>query len=518
MRRFLLFSITIINSDSMNKAEIVAGIIIVILVIGIALLISKPSTTSITTTLPLPAPVATSLLTFQLIDPPQVPNNTQALVITYSSLSAHVLLANGTSEWVSSTNTGSVNLLSLVNISQIIGSVNIPKNSTVDMVKFNITSATITIDNNTYNLTVPSKQIIVHVSNTQKVNGTASALIDITPVVASIYTNNSVIFVLVPSLRAVVVPGSASTTVGAKVTINYTERHELESIKPNITISSISLSESNNITLFKVSVVNNANTSVRIRHVLLFGNESISINTSFANIRIEDRQIDVRRFSNDTLNTGMEMPGYSNFNIGNGNFNLGALTNMTLGNASKILGINQSEITKLRSEFNISLNSSTKLSPENISKIMKSIHNFNISEKELENMIENKSPAFNSILGNMGIVNDIGQIRVSIDAEHFRVLNFVATQNGTLVLPFIRYAPNGIASINANESEDIAELYQEFNNSYTIPAHGSATLTFDGKISFANGHITIAVIPGDHYRVSVIGTEGAYASASTTAS
>jgi len=511
-------SITIINSGSMNKAEIAAGIIIIILVIGIALLMSKPSTTSITTTLPSPSPAATGLLTFQLIDPPQVPNNTQALVITYSSLSAHVLLANGTSEWVSSSNTGSVNLLSLVNISQVIGSVNIPKNSTVDMVKFNITSATITIDNKTYNVTVPSQQIIVHVSNTQRVNGTASALIDITPVVASIYTNNSVIFVLVPSLRAVVVPGSTSATVGAKVAINYTERHELESIKPNITISSISLSESNNITLFKVSVVNNANTSVRIKHVLLFGNESISINTSVANIRIEDRQIDVRRFSNDTLNnTDMKMPGYGNSNLGYGNFNVGSLSNMTLGNASKILGINQSEITKLGSEFNISLNSSTRLSPENISKIMKGIHNFNISEKELDEMIENKSPAFNSILSNIGIANDVGQIKISIEAEHFRVLNFIATQNGTLVLPFVKYN-GGVASNGANEGEDIAELDQEFNNGYTIPAHGSATLTFDGKISFANGHMTIAVIPGDQYRVSVIGTEGAYASANTTAS
>jgi len=509
----------------MNKVEIAAGVIIIALVIGIALLMSKPSTTPVNTTSPSPITTVpslpTGLLTFQLIDPPQVPNNTQALVINYSSLSAHVLLANGTSEWINSPNTGSVNLLSLVNISQVIGSANIPKNSTVDMVKFNITSATITIENKTYNVTVPNQQIIAHVSNAQRLNGTASALIDMTPVVASIYTNNSVIFVLVPSLRAVVVPGSTSATVGAKVAINETEKHELESIKPNITISSVSLSESNNMTLFKVSVVNNANTSVKIRHVLLFGNESISINTGFANIRIEDRQIDVRRFSNDTLNnTDMKMPRYDNFNVSYDNSDVGyPLSNMTLGNASKVLGINQSEITKLRSEFNISLNSSTRLSPENISKIMKAIHSFNISEKELDEMIENKSPAFNSIsiLSNMGIAKDLGQIRVSIEAEHFRVLNFIATQNGTLMLPF-EYTNGGVTPEYANESGDIAELEQEFNNGYTIPAHGSATLTFDGKISFANGHITIAVIPGDQYKVSVIGTEGAYASANTIAS
>ena len=507
----------------MNKVEIAAGVIIIALVIVIALLMSKPPTTLVNTTSPSPITTVpslpTGLLTFQLIDPPQVPNNTQALVINYSSLSAHVLLANGTSEWISSPNTGSVNLLSLVNISQVIGSANIPKNSTVDMVKFNITSATITIENKTYNVTVPNQQIIAHVSNAQRLNGTASALIDMTPVVASIYKNNSVIFVLVPSLRAVVVPGSTSATVGAKVAINETEKHELESIKPNITISSVSLSESNNMTLFKVSVVNNANTSVKIRHVLLFGNESISINTGFANIRIEDRQIDVRRFSNNTLNnTDMKMPRYDGFNVSYGNSDVGyPLSNMTLGNASKILGINQSEITKLRSEFNISLNSSTRLSPGNISKIIKAIHSFNISEKELDEMIENKSPAFNSILSNMGIAKDLGQIRVSIEAEHFRVLNFIATQNGTLMLPF-EYTNGGVTPEYANESGDIAELEQEFNNSYTIPAHGSATLTFDGKISFANGHITIAVIPGDQYKVSVIGTEGAYASANTIAS
>jgi len=84
---------------------------------------------------------------------------------------------------------------------------------------------------------------------------------------------------------------------------------------------------------------------------------------------------------------------------------------------------------------------------------MKGIHNFNISEKELDEMIENKSPAFNSILSNIGIANDVGQIKVSIDAEHFRVLNFIATQNGTLVLPFVKYN-DGVASNGANESEE----------------------------------------------------------------
>jgi hypothetical protein len=518
MKKLLLLSITIINSGSMNKAQIAAGIIIVILVIGIALLMSKPSTTSITTS-PTP-PAATGLLTFQLIDPPQVPNNTQALVITYSSLSAHVLLANGTSEWFSSSDTGSVNLLSLVNISQVIGSVNIPKNSTVDMVKFNITSATITIDNKTYNVTVPSQQITVHISNVQRVNGTASALIDITPVVASIYTNNSVIFVLVPSLRAVVVPGSASATVGAKVAINETERHELESIRPNITISSISLSESNNITSLRVSVVNNANTSVVIKHVLLFGNESIYINTSSARVSIEEGILHIEKHLNDT---SMQVPGYG-VNL----VNLGNLNNITLGNAAKIFGINQSSVIGVNGELNISANASTRLSVENISKIMEKMHDFDVSEKEFSNILSNGSPAFNSLISSMGISND-KQIEVSIEAEHFRVIDFIATQNGTLILPFVKSpivessspdsAPGNLTgTASSNEGEDITELEHEFSNGYTIPAHGSATLTFNGEISFANGHIVIAVIPGEQYKVVVVGTEDSHASSNTIAS
>ena len=85
-------------------------------------------------------------LTVQLTDPPHVPNGTQQLLVTYSGVQAQVKLANGSSEYVSSSASGKVNLLSLVNASTIIGSMQIPQNSIVNKIKFNITNAEIEIN------------------------------------------------------------------------------------------------------------------------------------------------------------------------------------------------------------------------------------------------------------------------------------------------------------------------------------------------------------------------------------
>ncbi|MGC9099125.1 MAG: hypothetical protein ACP5HW_01080, partial [Candidatus Micrarchaeia archaeon] len=99
-------------------------------------------------------------------------------------------------------------------------------------------------------------------------------------------------------------------------------------------------------------------------------------------------------------------------------------------------------------------------------------------------------------------------INVSLNAEHFGVINFLVSQNGTLVLPF-----QGIINPSA-----LPEDIQEFNESYTLGAHSSVVLTYSGPISFARGHVTISVIPGEGYKVVVVGNEGAHASANITAS
>lgn len=60
-----------------------------------------------------------------LIDPPNVPHGTQSLNITYSSVMVHTISGNS-SAWVSAPGSGTLNLLSLINVSVVLGSLYVP--------------------------------------------------------------------------------------------------------------------------------------------------------------------------------------------------------------------------------------------------------------------------------------------------------------------------------------------------------------------------------------------------------
>ncbi len=488
----------------MNKGGIAAGILLLIIVIAAVVVLVQSYKPAPTTTTPA---AQSGTLTFQLTDPPEVPNGTQALVISYASLSAHYTAKNGSSSWAYAQGSGSVNLLSIVNVSQIIGKASIPLNATVDMVRFNITSATITINNVTSNVTVPSQQLTVHVTNANRVNGTESALIDLTPVVAAIYTSNSTVFVLVPSVRAIVVgssKASASASVGATVSINATEKHDLELSRPNISISGASLSQSGNTTSLSVTVVNNANTSVSIKHIAIFGNYTVKISYQGVNANIENGEIHVH--SDVQANIGKEEPsggyggygGYGSIGAGAG-FGISAQNfSNTMSNLSAKFGINASTANSLLSAINES--ELEHIGSFNFSKT----HGFNMSISEYMDIMEHAHIP-NATLAKMFNISSEQRARigVGIAAMHFRVLNFFVAQNSTvLVLPFVQASAMG-------EYE---------GEGYTIPAHSSQTFTFTGTIGFANGNMQIEAIPGDTYNVNVVGNEGARSSTSVTAS
>ena len=64
-------------------------------------------------------------------------------------------------------------------------------------------------------MTVPSGQITAAVSSSEKLNTNSAILVDLSPSIVSIYTSNSTTFILVPSVRAVVVGRSGvSVEVG----------------------------------------------------------------------------------------------------------------------------------------------------------------------------------------------------------------------------------------------------------------------------------------------------------------
>ncbi len=445
-----------------NTKGILIGLAVIVIIIGAVVILGNNSTTSSTYSTITSGQTGTSSGVGQqtpvfLTDPPIVPSGTSALVLTYSSVSVHT---SGTSAggWVSGIGSGSVNLLGLLNTTQVISTANTPPNSTVDMIRFNVTSATITINGTTSNVTIPNHIITAHITGDTKVNASSGVLLDLSPTIAAIYTNTSTVFVMVPSVRAIVVgnknvPGHAS--VGEKQALNVSEKQALESIKPNISVISSAITVNGNVTDVSVTIRDNSNASVLLRHVSVFGNYSVVVapNAGFnttvhigENGNISESNSESSNNSRDTSVGGTER------------------TNGSIDNGSSHSKLNLTDLQ--RAGVGISLNVSQVGVDANASADAN-------AESEL--------------------------VSQGIDAQRTRMFNFQIDQNGTLSLPSL----NGEAEGQAG--------------GYNMTSGTVATFTFSGKLSFGEGHITITPASGSQYKVVVSGEEGAFASANVQA-
>jgi hypothetical protein len=159
----------------------------------------------------------TTRVAVQLTDPPTVPAGTQAVVVAYSSVDVHVSGAGNQSGWVSAAGSGSVNLIALTNMSQTIADADVAANSTIDLVRFNITSVKITVNNTTYNVASPNNQVTASVTGDQKINSSAAVLIDFYPTVNAQASGNGTAYVLVPAAKAVVVTANSTVSINTQV-------------------------------------------------------------------------------------------------------------------------------------------------------------------------------------------------------------------------------------------------------------------------------------------------------------
>lgn len=165
-----------------------------------------------------------STLAVQLTDPPNVPSGTQHLFVTYSSVQVHVSgtgYANATNQsgWVTAQGSGTVDLMALVNASKTVASAQVASNSTVNVVRFNISSASIVINNVTYNVTMPNNQLTVAVTGGQKINSSSAAvLIDIFPTVnARSGSGANATYTMTPAARAIVINSGVNVTVNTNI-------------------------------------------------------------------------------------------------------------------------------------------------------------------------------------------------------------------------------------------------------------------------------------------------------------
>ena len=141
---------------------------------------------------------AATVLTIQLTDPPNVPNGTQGLLVSYSSLQVHM---RGSAGWITDNTTGIVDLMSLVNVSEVVGKLKVPMNASISMIRFNITSARIIVRGKTYSVEVPNHQLSANVIGIGA-GSNMSVLIDMRTKIASA---PNATYVLVTALKAVAV-------------------------------------------------------------------------------------------------------------------------------------------------------------------------------------------------------------------------------------------------------------------------------------------------------------------------
>lgn len=217
-----------------------------------------------------------------LTDPPTVPAGTTQLNLTYADIALHVVYPDGTDEWLSVDAEGTVNLFSLINMTQTLATITIPVNSTVDKVQFTIKNVTAVINGEIYNVTALSETFVVKVVN-GAVNKTLSGvLIDFNPTLVQIQAtdeNDATVYyyVLVPSANAIIVDNltSAQAKVGTIIEIGEHNRVRLtrvqEEFKKNVTIVSATLTVKGNKTGLSVTLKNEGDIAFRIFGLTLHG-------------------------------------------------------------------------------------------------------------------------------------------------------------------------------------------------------------------------------------------------------
>ena len=273
-----------------NNAIVGVILVILIIIVAAALLLSSTAPPSSVTTAP-PATTsayATTTATssqsktnapVMITDPAQVPAGTSALVFTYSNVQLNVSTPSGPT-WVNATGSGSVNLVAIRNMSQVMAYANIAANSTVSQVRLLVNSVKITVNGTTSNVTVSNPQLTLTLTGATKVNATSGVLIDYTPTVSPSFSGNSTDYVRVPAGKAIVTGGvnaTYATNVGAVASLTGNAKASLAATTPSLTITSATVgTTSSGNTTVSVTVRNNANQNVTLNNLIVYGQQKVS--------------------------------------------------------------------------------------------------------------------------------------------------------------------------------------------------------------------------------------------------
>lgn len=488
----------------MNKVIPVLAVVIVVLVIA-AVLVYHPSVVSKVTSISKITSTSTTAVPIAMTDPAEVPANTTSLYISYSSFKILYFTANASAHFANVSSSGSINLLSLVNTSQVLASANLPVNSLIKSIEFAVVSANITINGTVYPVNVPSSMITANVpANFNKINSSSSLILDFTPAVITVYTANSTKYELIPSLLAISSTGLVNRAVGAREHIPANINKSLFFERPNITITSASLQQIGNLTKISVTVKDNSNESVLLQHLRLkmvngFKLSAFNFSSNISRNAIQSVKGYEAKLQNQVSAIKSEMPSII------GNLNRSLFSNLSRLNSTLQIG-----------GHNISVNSSLRRKFDEITRVRAELE-FNATEMEIHQ----------NLIANQNRINILNRIIAG------RSINFFISSNATLFLPFsgfklfnlpVNITPVRVQMINntvginytySNLSSEIAKnsnFSLPVNFGYSLQAGKSVTLTFSGNINPGNGLLSLQLIPGTKYDLYLQGTNGASAS------
>ncbi|MGH2638579.1 MAG: DUF4382 domain-containing protein, partial [Rhabdochlamydiaceae bacterium] len=175
-----------------------------------------------------------SFLIVQLTDPPIVPQGTTLLNLTYSAInllvtepstSTSISTSSGTSTTVTSTEAGqvtsqtisivpsggsaTVDLLKLQNISQTIGSANLPSGSTIYSISFAVSSISVEINGTSSPVTLATggSTLLVTLTRPATLLGTNAVLLDLNPTIINTPSG----YQMIPSSIGIIKPQSEIT-------------------------------------------------------------------------------------------------------------------------------------------------------------------------------------------------------------------------------------------------------------------------------------------------------------------
>ena len=225
----------------------------------------------------------TSNLVVQLSDPPLVPPNSQAFYVDYNKVDVLVSI-NGNDQWYNISQSGVVNLLSLINKSSVVALGNLPNDSQVKLVGINVTGAKIEINRTNQTVLIGESFIESNVTGNSS-SSLKNIVIDFSPVVSVLITADRNVFILTPTVKAIIAPPTAFENLSiskvppkigeiAKFAANFS-RELVKLFSPNAMITSASMKVNGNITSFNVTVKDISNKSLVLHALMIAGNKTI---------------------------------------------------------------------------------------------------------------------------------------------------------------------------------------------------------------------------------------------------